>query len=204
MDTRFVLGVDLDGVVADFYGAMRIIAAEWLGVELDALPTEVSYGLPEWDLTPERYEDMHRFAVTQRHLFREMPPIDGAPSALRRLSDAEIHIRIVTHRFFIPYFHQEAGKQTIEWLDHWGIPYRDLCFAADKVAVGADLYIEDSPHNVVALRSITPTIVFANSTNRQIGGLRAENWTEAERLIRSQVDEWRRNPPDNGTDVTGR
>jgi hypothetical protein len=29
---RFVLGVDLDGVVGDFYGYMRNIAAEWLGV----------------------------------------------------------------------------------------------------------------------------------------------------------------------------
>jgi hypothetical protein len=32
---RFVLGVDLDGVVCDFYGGLRPIAAEWLGVYLE-------------------------------------------------------------------------------------------------------------------------------------------------------------------------
>ena len=42
---QFVLGVDLDGVVADFYAGLRPIAAEWLGVAADTLPLEVSYGL---------------------------------------------------------------------------------------------------------------------------------------------------------------
>ena len=32
-DRSFVFGVDLDGVVADFYGGLRPIAAEWLGVK---------------------------------------------------------------------------------------------------------------------------------------------------------------------------
>jgi len=32
MKKQFVLGVDLDGVVADFIGGLRPIAAEWLGV----------------------------------------------------------------------------------------------------------------------------------------------------------------------------
>jgi hypothetical protein len=42
---QFVLGVDLDGVVADFYAGMRTIAAEWLEVPIESLPTTVSYGL---------------------------------------------------------------------------------------------------------------------------------------------------------------
>ena len=33
-ERSFVFGVDLDGVVADFYGGLRPIAAEWLGVDL--------------------------------------------------------------------------------------------------------------------------------------------------------------------------
>lgn len=42
----FVFGVDLDGVCADFYGGLRPIAAEWLGVSVDTLPEEISWGLP--------------------------------------------------------------------------------------------------------------------------------------------------------------
>ena len=86
-ERSFVFGVDLDGVVADFYGGLRPIAAEWLGVNVDTLTPRVSWGLVEWgvDDAPGGYERLHRFAVTQRELFLKMPPMAGAPQALRRL-----------------------------------------------------------------------------------------------------------------------
>jgi 5'(3')-deoxyribonucleotidase len=203
MANRFVLGVDLDGVVADFYGFMRNVAAEWLGVPVDELTPEVTYGLSEWGITPEQYTDMHRFAVTQRGLFRKMQVIEGAAPALRRLSDADIHIRIITHRLFIAHFHREAVQQTVDWLDNYGIPYRDLCFTGEKVAVGADLYIEDAPGNVDALRAVAPTIVFTNSTNRDLAGPRANDWVQAERLVLEERGRWEQGrEPEK--EVTGR
>lgn len=36
----FILGVDLDGVCADFYVGIRPIAAEWLGVEETSLTAD--------------------------------------------------------------------------------------------------------------------------------------------------------------------
>jgi 5'(3')-deoxyribonucleotidase len=190
---RFVFGVDLDGVCADFYRGLRPIAAEWLGVDVSTLPDRVSWGLPEWgiDKAPGGYEALHRFAVTQRDLFRILPPMAGAPIALRRLSEQDIRIRIITHRFFIKYFHQAAARQTIEWLDHHDIPYWDLCFMQEKAAVGADLYIEDSPHNIKVLRDENlPTIVYTNSTNEELPGPRANNWTEAVELVLTHKREW--------------
>jgi 5'(3')-deoxyribonucleotidase len=166
-ERRFVIGVDLDGVCADFYGGLRPIAAEWLGVDVTSLPERVTWGLPEWgvDKAPGGYEALHRFAVTQRELFRVLPPMPGAPAALRKLSAENVRIRIITHRFFIKHFHQVAARQTIEWLDYHDIPYWDLCFMQEKAAVGADLYLEDSPRNVELLRSENlSTIVFTNST----------------------------------------
>lgn len=63
--TRFVLGVDLDGVVADFYGGLRGIASGFLGVPIETLPEKVKYGLPEWKLKRVGgYDALHRFAVT--------------------------------------------------------------------------------------------------------------------------------------------
>jgi 5'(3')-deoxyribonucleotidase len=188
----FVLGVDLDGVVGDFYGAIRTVAAEWLGKEVADLDPEVHYGLPEWGFTLDTYPPMHHFGVTQRGLFRDLAPIAGAPATLRRLSAASIHIRIITHRLFISHFHQEAVQQTIEWLDFHGIPYRDLCFTGDKVAVGADMYVEDTAHNVTALRTVAPTIVFTNSTNRDVPGPRADTWDDVERLVLEERDKWSR------------
>jgi len=192
---RFVLGVDLDGVCADFYPGLRPIAAEWMGVEPDRLPEQVSHGLAEWgiDNAPGGYEALHRFAVTQRNLFRELRPVDRAAATLRMLSARDVRIRIITNRLFIKYFHQQAVRQTIEWLDHYDIPYWDLCFMRDKAAVGADLYVEDAPENVEQLRADGfRTIVFSNSTNRRLSGPRADSWDQAGQMVLEELEQWRR------------
>ena len=119
VNRRFVFGVDLDGVCADFYRGLRPIAAEWLGVDVSTLPERVSWGLPEWgiDKAPGGYEALHRFAVTQRDLFRVLPPMSGAPRALRRLSAADVRIRIITHRFLSSFsIRWLLGKQLSGWI----------------------------------------------------------------------------------------
>ena len=192
-DRAFVFGVDLDGVVADFYGGLRPIAAEWLGVSIETLPQRVSWGLIEWgvDDAPGGYERLHRFAVTQRELFSRVPPMPGAPQALRRLSIEGVRIRIITHRLFIKYFHQVAVSQTIEWLDRHDIPYWDLCFMQQKTAVGADLYIEDSPANIERLRAERQkTIVFTNSTNEHLAGPRANTWEDVTQMVLAEKLAW--------------
>jgi 5'(3')-deoxyribonucleotidase len=188
---KIVLGVDLDGVCADFYGRMREIAAEWLEKPLQDLTANVSYGLPEWGIEGNaQYQSLHRFAVTERNLFGTVAMIPGARRVLRRLSNENYHIRIITHRLFIHYFHALAVQQTIEWLDRNGIPYYDLCFMKEKDQVGADIYIEDSPDNVESLRNRGfYTICFANSTNTHVAQPRAATWDEVDQLIRA----W--NPP---------
>lgn len=190
---QFVLGVDLDGVVADFVSGLRPIAAEWLGVAESSLAGDISYGFPEWGL--ERaggYDALHRFAVKERELFARLPPIPGAPAALRRLSALTgIRIRIITHRLYIHWFHKEAVRQTTDWLEHHGIPYWDLCFMRDKAAVGANLYLEDSPDNIRSLRAAGyDTIVVANSTNRDLPAPRAESWEEIETMVREHLSLW--------------
>lgn len=204
-DRAFVLGVDLDGVVADFYAGLRPIAAKWRGVPLDELPIAVSYGLPEWGIGGEEYQDLHRFAVTQQGLFRCLAPVEGAPAALRRLSQGGIRIRIITHRLYVKYTHQLAISQTVEWLDHHGVPYWDLCFMKEKAAVGADYYVEDSPSNVEALRADGhETLVFTNSTNRAVGDPRANDWAEAERQIVEARRRWEQRGSGVGATLAGR
>ncbi|MDR1325412.1 MAG: 5'-nucleotidase [Treponema sp.] len=199
MDERsFILGVDLDGVVGDFYGAMRVIAAEWLNKPLSSLSDDVGYGLDEWGIADYGgYERLHRFAVTQRALFRDMKPIKDAPGVLRKLSNHGIRIRIITHRLFLKYAHKTSITQTVDWLDNYDIPYWDLCFMQDKGAVGAHIYIDDAPANVTELRAHEhKTIVFTNSTNRFLPAPRADSWLEVERLVMAAFEEWRRPLPD--------
>lgn len=179
-----IVGVDLDGVCADFYEHMRIIAAEWLECDESELTKDVSYGLAEWGVKPERYVDLHRFAVTQRDLFKTCPMIPGARKFLRKLSDEGARIRIVTHRLFIDFFHHAAVSQTIDWLDKSGIPYSYLCFMESKQDVGVNIFIEDSPKNVDLLRGEDVyTICFGNSTNKHVAEPRVESWGEVYDLV---------------------
>lgn len=180
-----ILGVDLDGVCSDFYGRMREIAAEWFEQPIDSLPTEVSYGLPEWGVKDkDQYESLHRFAVTQRELFSSAAMIPGARRTLRLLSDEGARIRIITHRLFIHYFHNAAVAQTVDWLDGHGIPYWDLCFMKAKQQVGAHIYIDDAPGNVEALRAADFfAICFGNSTNVGIAQPRAESWDSVYEMV---------------------
>ena len=102
-----------------------------------------------------------------------------------------VRIRIITHRLFIKYFHQVAVSQTIQWLDRHDIPYWDLCFMQQKTAVGADLYIEDSPANVERLRAEgQKTIVFSNSTNEHLSAPRASTWAEVLEVVMAEKRAW--------------
>jgi 5'(3')-deoxyribonucleotidase len=182
-----VLGVDLDGVCADFYARMREVAAEWLEKPIEDLTTEITWGLPEWGIKVNaEYLSLHRFAVKDRDLFRTAPMIPGARRVLRQLSDEKYRIRIITNRLFIHFFHAVTVQQTTDWLDHHGIPYWDLCFMKDKGQVGAHIYIDDAPHNVQRLRDQgCATVCFANSTNRHVADPRAKDWDEAYQLIKA-------------------
>jgi 5'(3')-deoxyribonucleotidase len=195
---RFVLGVDLDGVCADFIRGLRPIAAAWLGVDVATLTDTPSHGFPEWDLCriggpdpEEAYGHLHRYAVTQKDLFQNLPIVPGSDVTLRRLSHVHrVRVRIITHRLFIQHFHETAIQQTVKWLDLHDIPYYDLCFMGDKGAVGANLYLEDTPRNIIALKDAgKDVVIFSNSTNRDLGGERAENWSEVESIVLQRLEQ---------------
>ena len=187
---EFVLGVDLDGVCADYTSAFRSVAAlEW-GVPEESLTTEVSWDFVEWGLTRERFLDLHRACVQEHRMFRDMPAIEGASDALWRLSDAGVWVRVITHRLVTNWGHATIVSDTVEWLDLRRIPYRDLCFLGRKPQVQAHAYVEDAPHNIEALRADgNVVVVFDQPYNRDLDGPRARTWGEVEELVAELVTE---------------
>lgn len=185
---EFVLGVDLDGVCADYTTAFRTVVAEDRGVEESSLTTEVSWNFAEWGLDRDEFLRLHRRSVQDHRMFRDMPALAGASDALWRLSDAGVWIRIITHRLVTNWGHALIVSDTVDWLDHQRIPYRDLCFLGRKPEAQADAYIEDAPHNIVSLRASGNTvIVFDQPYNRDLDGLRARDWDQAESVIAELV-----------------
>ncbi|MDH5238811.1 MAG: hypothetical protein OEW85_14470, partial [Acidimicrobiia bacterium] len=137
-ESAFVLGVDLDGVCGDYTAAFREVVADELGVPLESLPLERSWSFREWGLDEARFQELHREAVVNRHIFREMDVLDGASESLWRLSDAGVWIRVITHRLYVNWGHATTIADTVAWLDRHRIPYRDLCFLGAKPEVEAD------------------------------------------------------------------
>jgi 5'-nucleotidase len=184
LNEPFVFGVDLDGVCGDYTAAFRKVAAEELGVRVEDLPLDRSWDFSEWGFGPGDYERIHRVAVLERRILRDLPIIDGAAEALWRLSDAGVWIRIITHRLYVNWSHATAVTDTVSWLDDARIPYRDICFLGAKPEVEADAYVDDGPHNVRALRALgNDVIVFDQPYNRDLDGPRAMNWREVEEII---------------------
>ena len=184
----FILGVDLDGVCGDYTGALRDVVAERTAVDPADLPLERSWDFHEWGLSAAQFENLHQAAVMEHRIFRTMPALPGAAETLWRLSDAGVWIRIITHRLYVNWGHAIAVADTVDWLDQVGIPYRDLCFLGAKPQVEADCYIEDAPHNVVALReSGAHVVVFDQPYNRDVPAPRAADWAEVENLVGTRV-----------------
>jgi 5'-nucleotidase len=181
---QFVLGVDLDGVVADHTGRFREILAEVRGVDPNTYTLERSWDFAEWGLAAGEYAELHRIAVMEHDMLATMDMIDGAADALWRLSDAGVWIRVITHRLYVNWGHAKAIGDTVGWLDTHRIPYRDICFLGAKPEVEADAYVDDAPHNITQLRDHGNTvIVFDQPYNRALKGPRAHDWQELEVMV---------------------
>lgn len=184
----FIFGVDLDGVCGDYTGAFRKVAARHLQRDEDDLDGPTSWDFAEWGLDRETFELLHRTAVLEDRIFLTMQPMPGVADVLWRLSDAGVWIRVITHRLAVNWGHAVAVSDTVAWLDEVGIPYRDICFLGHKPQVEADLYIDDAPHNVAALRDQgNEVIVFDAPYNRDLAAPRAADWDEVEQLVADRI-----------------
>jgi 5'(3')-deoxyribonucleotidase len=196
-DPPIVLGVDLDGVCADYEGAFRASVARQLDRDPATMPPQtIMDAYSQWGLSFEEFEEAHRRAVVEDRMFRRMEPMEGVSEALWELSDAGVWIRIITHRLIFNWAHEISAADTAAWLDANQIPYRDLCFIGDKPNVGADLYVDDSPTNIVSLREAgKAAIVFDQPYNRHLAGPRARTWTEVLDRVRAELDARERQLP---------
>ena len=184
-----VLGVDLDGVCADYEAAFRASVARQLDLDPATLaPQTVHDSYSQWGLDAAAFERAHRLAVVEDRMFRHMAPMPGVSEALWRLSDRGVWIRIITHRLCVNWAHETTAADTAGWLDAHNLPYRDLCFIGDKPDVGADVYVDDAPGNVLALRATgRPAIVFDQPYNRHLPGPRAHTWQDVVAVVEAEL-----------------
>ncbi|HEC09982.1 MAG TPA: hypothetical protein ENI86_10510 [Acidimicrobiales bacterium] len=177
------LGIDLDGVVADFSAGWVECYNRDFGTSLDASDMQV------WDAPAEmtHFADMDGFWEWAREcggghsLFRVLRPYPGALEALDELNRLGHHLVIVTTK---PDY---AVSDTYAWLAEHGVPATEVHIVWDKTRVVCDVYVEDGPHNLEALalkRSEALIIRYVRPWNDPVPGVvDARDWDEVLELI---------------------
>lgn len=175
------LGIDLDGVVADFNTGWMTLYNEHYGTHLH--PDMVT----TWDaMVPlTHFSSVDDFWDWARNdggpgLFRNLPAFPGALETLGRLAGAhEIVILTTKPPWAIP--------ETFAWIAEHEIPTREVHITEEKWRVECDVYLDDGPHNLVSLVSERPdrTVCrFVRPWNDPVIGARdIEDWHHFETLI---------------------
>lgn len=145
------LGIDLDGVVANFTKGWIDFYNRDFDAALDIAQATTWDGLTE--IT--HFEDMDQFwewssALDGRSLFWHLEPFPGAVDALTELDAAGHDIVIVTAK---PAF---AVDDTYEWIESRGIPAAEIHILEEKWRVDCDVYLDDGPHVLPALLAHRP------------------------------------------------
>lgn len=144
------IGIDLDGVVYDFVGAIRkFVSNRYPHMPLlDTGPTCWDFYDVDWGMSLEAFLALCDDSVDNGFVFWDGDPIPGSVEMMRRLKNAGHTLHIVTDRSY----GTKSKIATTAWLKAYDVPYDTLTFASDKTLVRTDFFIDDKPANVKALR----------------------------------------------------
>lgn len=175
------LGIDLDGVVADFNsGWIRRYNAEFgADVAFDAVVA--------WDGIPAltHFRHMGEFWDWAKDhdgqtLFRHLETYEGALETLARLSRAHQIVVITTKPGW-------AVHDTFAWISDRRFPTREVHITRQKWSVDCDVYLDDAPHVLQDLVTARPQAMvcrFVRPWNEPVRGVvDVHSWDDFEHLV---------------------
>ncbi|MDJ0924029.1 MAG: hypothetical protein QNJ77_05660 [Acidimicrobiia bacterium] len=183
------LGIDLDGVVANFIlGWMTRYNMEF-GTHLNEEMVE------HWDAAGDltHFTDMAAFwdwagaAGGGPTVFRDLIPYPGALSTLNELA-ANHDIVILSMK------PDWAASDTFAWIAEHHIPTREIHLIRDKWRVQCDVYLDDSPAALAALVEHRPEAIvcrYIRPWNDPVIGVRdIRDWAEFCSFIKEEECVW--------------
>lgn len=194
------LGIDLDGVVANWVDGMRrhFVARGW---PVDTLPDPHEYAVWScWPMTKDTFmEGWERWAAGGGYTTLE--PYPGAIDGMRYLADLGHTLHIVTARSRT----RRGIGGTIDWLERHGVPFKSLAFDSDKATHRMDLWVEDSTANAIAIaQACGRPILMDQAWNQDAPSYiaRAYGWPEVVGYVeaaslgaQAMWDQWRKVTP---------
>ena len=176
------LGIDLDGVVANFNdGWIRRYNSDF---GASVVPESVAAwdGIIEATHFPSMSEFWHWARdVGDGSIFRHLDPYPGSMTALQELAVRGHHLVILTTK--PPW----AVHDTFAWLSEHRLPTREVHILEDKWTVACDLYLDDAPHILQGCLQHRPEAVvvrFIRPWNRPMAGVvDVADWEEFPQLV---------------------
>lgn len=178
------LGIDLDGVVADFTGGWIDRYNPEFGTEIHR--REVESWAAMLDLT--HFETMGDFwkwcsMGDNGSLFRHLDTYPGAIESLDRLAGDHEIVIITTKPDW-------AVSDTYGWLADRRILTHEVHITEEKWRVPCNVYLDDAPHQLESLvreRADATICRFVRPWNHPVPGVRdIEDWNEFETLVQRQ------------------
>jgi 5'(3')-deoxyribonucleotidase len=179
------LGIDLDGVVADFNRGWTTAYNSSFGAQL-APEMVVSWDSPV-ELT--HFADMGAFWDWARDhgghsVFRHLEPYPTAVETLRELDRDGNDLVIITAK------PDWAVHDTLEWIADHRLPTREIHVTEDKHQVDCDVYLDDAPAQVrrlVEVRGSSATVCrFVRPWNTPVpGAADVHDWGEFQRTVQA-------------------
>lgn len=159
MTERKTFLVDLDNVVYPFVEVMAHLVARD-GLSPNMHPAELVHLYKSWELWDDwqvpkgGFDRIWERAIQTGEMWGVSEtatafPYSRAVRSLWEISDNEWGIHIVTSRLNKFRLHDDAVKNTAEWLQWANIPYRSLTFTSDKSSILGDAIIDDQPANLI-------------------------------------------------------
>ncbi len=138
------LGIDMDGVLADFNTG-------WIDRYNERFEKQLRHtDVVQWDGLHEltHFTTMEAFwewfQQDGRSIFRDLPVYPDSIETIERLA-RDHRVVIVSSKF------DWAIPDTLEWLAEHRVTAREIHFVHDKTAVACDVYLEDAPYHLQAL-----------------------------------------------------
>jgi 5'(3')-deoxyribonucleotidase len=176
------LGIDLDGVVADFNAGWIPLYNRRFGARLDVGDVD-GWNAPVRLTHFTSMSQFWKWASTADEgvsIFRVLRPFPGAVETLRRLARRHQVVIITTKPSF-------AIHDTYAWLAEHRVPTTEVHILDDKTKVICDFYLEDADHNLDELRDAHPSAIvcrFVRPWNVPHEGVRdVAEWSEFEALV---------------------
>ena len=162
------LGIDLDGVVADFTSGWMAFYNREFGTDLKVEDSVTWNGLVELTHFRSMGEFWHWASdLDGKSLFWHLGTFPGAVDALHALAAEGHHIAILTTK---PEF---AVHDTFDWLARNQLPTTEVHILEDKWRVDCDVYLDDSPvvlPRLVAHRGDRTICRFVRPWNKPVEG----------------------------------